>query len=80
LILEDDIPPDLADWIQAECSDNISALNQVVVMYEYLDEDGESNWNFHVRGDNRSTRIIGLMEVVKLRMLTPLIRAGLDED
>jgi ABC-type anion transport system duplicated permease subunit len=83
MILEGDIPDELATWIQQEAAkqgNDIAALNHVVVMYDYLDTDGDSNWNYHVRGDCRINRVIGLMEMVKIRMMTAFIRQGLEED
>lgn len=80
MIVHDEIPADLADAIQAlRDDDEIAMLDLAVVMYRYIDSDGEEGWNFHARGDTRMTSTIGLVEVVKQRMMTPSLAAGLDE-
>lgn len=76
------MPEEILDWIKAHAEsvgDNVAAINTVIIMYDAMDEDGQSFWNFRVMGDLMAIRVTGLLELVKLRLLTPHIRQGLDE-
>ena len=80
MILPDDVPEEIAAWIAAQRdTDGPAALNTVVVMYSYLDDAGAPGWNYHVRGESSVFSVIGLVEIVKNRMMTPITDEGLRE-
>lgn len=83
MIASEDMPEEVLNWIKEHAEsvgDNVAAVNTVIIMYDALDEDGESYWNYRVMGDLRALRVTGLLELVKLRLLTPHIRQGLEEN
>jgi hypothetical protein len=79
VIINEDIPQELVTAIEVLSNDDVELLDSVVVLYRYTDSEGRESWNFHARGDTRITSTIGLMEVVKLRMMTPSLYEALDQ-
>lgn len=82
MIASDDMPEEVLQWIKehsAKVGDDVIAVNTVIIMYDALDSEGDPYWNYRVMGDLRAIRVAGLLELVKLRLLTPHIRQGLEE-
>jgi len=52
-------------------------LGDVVIMYNYVDGEGENSWNYHCRGTSLVSRVISLIEMCKFRMMSNFIVAGI---
>lgn len=82
MIASDDMPQELLDWVKAHAQgvgDEVAAVSCIIVMYDAMDSDGDTYWNYSVMGENGAIRVTGLLELVKLRLLTPHIQQGLDQ-
>jgi hypothetical protein len=50
-----------------------SMLVEVVEVVSYLDKEGDRYWNFRMDGDTPVSSTIGLLEMVKNRILTKYV-------
>lgn len=78
MIVPDDLDPRLAEYIAEQDPDTLS-VDTVIVMWSCVDAEGDSDWNYRTRGDLLTSRVIGLIEMCKHRMLAPFVRQGLHE-
>lgn len=78
MIVPDDVEPELVAAIEALTDEEIAALDQVVIAWQYIDADGTRSWQYRHRGDDRATSAVGLLEAMKIRMLTPQISTDVE--
>ena len=82
MIIPDGIEPELLAAVVALMDDppqGSMALESVLVMYRFVDDDGDGNIFWHTRGSERttSTELAGMIEVVKAELLAPHVARGL---
>ena len=48
---------------------DVALVENVIVVYSYLDADGEQQWAAHTRGDARLSHCLGLLDMAKAWLL-----------